>query len=120
MIELHLQEGGGPVTGKKPFRTKTVSISEYHIAPVQSALVRYLAETQNVHHILRICQQRELTRTERYQLPGHMQKMTREELAEQVDSWGSLRISIEDWLERFSFDEDPNAQLRPRALSNLT
>lgn len=52
------------------------------------------------YELLRITRDRDLTRTERAQLPANISQSSREQLKEQIDSYHSLLMSYEFWAEK--------------------
>lgn len=82
-------------------QSKLVEISYHSLPVVQHALVQRLKEVEAELQLLRIARERDLTRIERWQLPSNLQKLTQEELAEQIDPWITLRDTIADLIKEF-------------------
>ena len=91
---------------KKPieangFRKKTIEIDQHSSSCVFWSLCQRLKEVNQELSILRIANVRNLTNSERWQLPINLKKMSREELQEQIDPWRTLISEIEDLAKTF-------------------
>ena len=78
-----------------------IEVSHYNLPVVQHALAKRLKEVEAELQLLRLSHERDLSQIERWQLPANLQKFTQEELAEQIDSWISLRDTIADLIKEF-------------------
>jgi hypothetical protein len=87
-----------------PDRYKLMWISEHNALVVIYALMRRLKEVRSEVEILKLAATRDLKLVERMMLPSNLQKMSHEQLKEQVDPWISLQMGIEGLIETFTFE----------------
>jgi len=90
--------------GRKFDRHKVVRVHWHDEPIIVHALVQRLQEVENELVILRLTHERELTREERWKLPPNLSRDSREDLRDQVDSWISLKDTLEGLIEDFKID----------------
>jgi hypothetical protein len=71
-------------------KSASLSIDHRDACVILGALRDQYLKDLGVVHLLRVAQGRDLTRAERFMLPETLKMLSREELAEQYDSWISL------------------------------
>jgi hypothetical protein len=93
--------------------TKLIEVSRHNLPVVQHALVQRLKAVSAELNLLARTETRDLTQTERWQLPANLQKLPREELQEQIHPWISLKDTIEGLIADFEEDTDPESPDQP-------
>ena len=79
----------------------TVEIDAHSAMLVEYALARRLIQVSHELEILKRTRIRELMPIERWELPSNLQRMTREQLQEQIDPWITLEDSLNHWMKQF-------------------
>lgn len=86
----------------------TIETSTYEIIPLHYAVAQQIKRVSAELEILKLTRERDLTRTERWQLPGNLQLLSREELIEQIDPWVSMLMDCQYWAQRFEEIDSSN------------
>lgn len=75
----------------------TLSLSLHDLCIFRYSIAQQLKRIKQELDILRITKERDLTAPERWQLPPNINRMSTEELREEIDPWYSMYLQYQFW-----------------------
>lgn len=89
---------------KRRRKKKNIVLNFDDCCVIKYALARHLKDTEHALSLLKISKDRPLTKLERLMLPENLQRLSDEELRENVDPWITLVMHIKDLIEKLELE----------------